>query len=179
MGGFKMLTMNEVEILVSNIKHGDKPSLLKLVEHYKPFIEKAVNKVISLNAFDKEDLMQVGYASLIKSLNKYKLGSYSFCSYAYRAITNEIKYTVRSNVKHNNISINKNINNNDKIQLLDLIKDDTNLEDILLTLEDKNNVRQALKILDKKELELIVFIFYSNHSLKDYSKENIYHIKLL
>lgn len=162
--------MSEVEALVLKAKHGDRCAILDLIDHYKPFIEKAIRKV-SLSSFDKDDLMQIGYVSLINSLNKYKEGSNSFCGYAYRAIVNSINYTVRSNVKHNNVSLNKPLGNSNNIGLVDLLEDQINLEDTLLAQETNKNIRHALKSLSKKELELIILLYYSKVSLKKYATQ--------
>ena len=122
-----MLSYKEIENLVGDSKKGNKLSTMELVKHFEPFIFNAV-KNVNISGFDTNDLIQVGYSALIVAINKYSVNSNTFCYNAYRAIKNAINYTIRSNVKHNNLSLNNTIDEEKTMTIIDNIQDETTLD---------------------------------------------------
>ena len=166
-----MLSYKEIETLVGDSKKGNKLSTMELVKHFEPFIFNAV-KNVNISGYDTNDLIQVGYSALIVAINRYKVNSNTFCSYAYRAIKNAINYTIRSNVKHNNLSLNNTIDEEETMSILDNIQDKANLEDTYLTKLTNNQLSKVLSNLTYEDKELIKEIYFNKTSVRKYAKKH-------
>ena len=166
-----MLSYKEIENLVGDSKNGNKLSTMELVKHFEPFIFNAV-KNVNINGFDTNDLIQVGYSALIVAINKYNVNSNTFCSYAYRAIKNAINYTIRSNVKHNNLSLNNTIDEEKTMTIIDNIQDETTLEDTYLTKLTNNQLSKVLSNLSYEDKELIKEIYFNKTSVRKYAENH-------
>lgn len=93
------MNINEVEACVARAKSGNKEDFLKLFDNFKPFIFKTANQYAIRN-HDSNDLLQVGYISLINAVRKYRAGSHTFTAYAFNTIKNEFRLTLRRNAKY-------------------------------------------------------------------------------
>lgn len=166
-----MLSYKEIEDLVGDSKKGNKLSTMELVKHFEPFIFNAV-KNVNINGYDTNDLIQVGYSALIVAINKYSVNSNTFCSYAYRAIKNAINYTIRSNVKHNNLSLNNTIDEEKTMTIIDNIQDETTLEDTYLNKLTNKQLSKVLSNLNYEDKELIKEIYFNKTSVRKYAKKH-------
>ena len=166
-----MLSYKEIENLVGDSKKGNKLSTMELVKHFEPFIFNAV-KNVNISGYDTNDLIQVGYSALIVAINRYKVNSNTFCSYAYRAIKNAINYTIRSNVKNNNLSLNNTIDEEETMSIIDNIQDKANLEDTYLTKLTNKQLSKVLSNLTYEDKELIKEIYFNKTSVRKYAKKH-------
>ena len=166
-----MLSYKEIENLVGDSKKGNTISTMELVKHFEPFIFNAV-KNVNISGFDTNDLIQVGYSALIVAINKYNVNSNTFCSYAYRAIKNAINYTIRSNVKHNNLSLNNTIDEEETMSILDNIQDEANLEDTYFIKANNKELKKALSTLSCEDKELIKEIYFNKTSVRKYAEKH-------
>ena len=166
-----MLSYKEIENLVGDSKNGNKLSTMELIKHFEPFIFNAV-KNVNINGYDTNDLVQVGYSALIVAINKYNVNSNTFCSYAYRAIKNAINYTIRSNVKHNNLSLNNTIDEEETMSILDNIQDEFTLEDTYLSKLTNSQLSKVLSNLTYEDKELIKEIYFNKVSVRKYAEKH-------
>lgn len=174
------MNYNEIELNVIKAKNGNSESLTALLLQFKPYMFK-VAKSFNIKNFDEYDLVQIGYIALIKAVEKYKAGSNSFSSYVYTTIKNAIKYTARSNRKHQNtLSINASIDGNTTNEFLELLESDENLEVDFLENERIAEIKRLVSELEPDEFELIFFVYYNNFSLTDYAaKKGISYSKIV
>ena len=163
------MNYDEIENAVKLAKSGDSQSLTSLLMQFKPFIFKTA-KSFNIKNFDEYDLVQIGYISLIHAVDKYDLERHSFSSYVYSAIKNSMRYTARSNKKHQSIlSINASINNDCSYDFTEFLESNTHIEEDFLHQENINLLRKVLSELPEDEFELIFMVYYNNFSLKDYA----------
>lgn len=171
------MNYDEIENAVKCAKNGDSESLTSLLMQFKPFIFKTA-KSFNIKDFDEYDLVQIGYISLIHAVDIYNPEKHSFSSYAYSAIKNSMKYTARSNKKHQSIlSINASIDNDSSYDFTEFLKSNTHIEEDFLHQEKISELKKIISELPEDEFELIFLVYYNNFSLKDYAtkKQQPYH----
>lgn len=164
----------EIEACVISASKGNREDLMRIFEQYKLFIFKTAGQ-FSIKDFSYEDMVQIGYMTLIKVVDKYKTGSNTFSSYAYNAITNAMKQTARNNSKfQKQLSLNAlvDISGNFKKEFLDCVADQQDIEDELLKSERITDVRRAISKLKADEIELISHIYYQDSTLKAYAENS-------
>lgn len=116
------------------------------------------------NAFEYEDLRQICYLGLIKAVKTYEEGYHTaFTTYAYKVIQNEIYMNLRKwKKKENDVSIYTRTSerDGDETYLIDVFKDDTDIEDEIIDKDYKKLLKKAintkLKGLEKDVLNLKV-----------------------
>jgi RNA polymerase sigma factor (sigma-70 family) len=174
------MNYSEIESNVIKAKNGDSECLTALLLQFKPYVFK-VAKSFNIKNFDEYDLVQIGYIALIKAVEKYKSGSNSFSSYVYTTIKNAMKYTARSNQKHQNtLSINASIDGNTTKEFLELLQSDENLEAQFMEHERISEIQRLISELKPDEFELIFFVYYNNFSLTDYAaKKDVSYSKIV
>jgi RNA polymerase sigma factor (sigma-70 family) len=174
------MNYSEIESNVIKAKGGDSDCLTALLLQFKPYVFK-VAKSFNIKSFDEYDLVQIGYIALIKAVEKYNVGSNSFSSYVYTTIKNAMKYTARSNRKHQNtLSINASIDSNTTNEFLELLQSDENLEVDFLEHERISEIKRVVSELEPDEFELIFFVYYNNFSLTDYAaKKGVSYSKIV
>ena len=168
------MTYTEIEASIIGAKSGNRQDMMKILEQYRPFIYKEAQqyKIIS---YDLNDLVQICYMALIKSITNYRTGSHTFSTYAYITIKNALRYTARQNRKHqNNYSINSLVNSfdNTRIAYVDCIEADEKVDDKILESERAVEINKALSNLPSDEADLVKTVFYKKNSLKSYAQEN-------
>lgn len=117
-----------------------------------------------------EDIKQVALMGLWKAVLNYK-GKYTFCTFAYKVISNEINYYLRKNKKQSlDISMNSYINRNQTIEetlqdnkdYIEELENEIEINEIRKIKEQEvakmpNHYQQAYKLLEKgvtqKEIE--------------------------
>ena len=168
------MTYTEIEASIIGAKSGNRQDMMKILEQYRPFIYKEAQqyKIIS---YDLNDLVQICYMALIKSITNYRTGSNTFSTYAYITIKNALRYTARQNRKHQyNYSINSLVNSfdNTRIEYVDCIEADEKVDDRILESERAVEINKALSNLPSDEADLVKTVFYKKNSLKSYAQEN-------
>ncbi|MFA9399325.1 MAG: sigma-70 family RNA polymerase sigma factor [Clostridiaceae bacterium] len=166
------MNQQKIESCVIKAKRGDNESLLIIFETFKPFIFK-IAKSYNINSYDTYDLVQSGYVALINAVDKYKIGSHTFSPYAFVSIKNSMRYLARTNMNRNSeISLNQKINlDNSNDEFIDTLMAITDVEDDFIKLENSKNLRKAVSKLPPDELELILFVYYNDVSLKTYAEK--------
>jgi RNA polymerase sigma factor (sigma-70 family) len=140
------MTYNEIEACVSRAKNGSQEDLLKISQQYKYFIIKTA-KDFNIRNHDVYDLLQIGYITLIKAVNMYKIGYHCFSNYAYTSVKNAFRYTARQNSKFSDeISLYATADFDDSpdAEYMDFIAADEDLEETVINCEDIEEVREAI-----------------------------------
>ncbi|MEG0772527.1 sigma-70 family RNA polymerase sigma factor [Clostridium sp.] len=157
--------------LVIRAKSGDKVALEELMNKFKFYIIKCSNNVY-INGYEKDDLIQIGYISLINAVKNYELTKGNFTSYVNAAIQYNFNYLIRGKAKENYVqSLNTIISEN--VELGDIIGSEESFEEKLMK---KDTLKLVLKCVDKlpKDLKDIINYCYINNkgSFAKYSIEN-------
>lgn len=157
--------------LVIRAKNGDKVALEELMNKFKFYIIKCSNNVY-INGYEKDDLIQIGYISLINAVKNYELTKGNFTSYVNAAIQYNFNYLIRGKAKENYVqSLNTIISEN--VELGDFIGSEESFEEELMK---KDALKLVLKCVDKlpKDLKDIINYCYINNkgSFTKYSIEN-------
>jgi len=167
------MNYQEIESSVIRAKAGNSEDLLKLIEQFKPFVFKTA-KEYNIKGLDLYDLSQIGYITLINAVEKYKIGSHTFSSYAYNAISNAFRYAARSNKKlTEEYSLNTPVQNNelDGAEYIDCIDSLVNIEEDIINHENNKRLRKAVAALPENELEFVIMIYYSSVTIKTYAEK--------
>lgn len=163
------LPKEEEQELINRLKNGDESAKEELIKHNMRLVVHVVKKYN--NYPDTDELISVGSIGLIKAVNTFVKGKGTqLATYAAKCIENEILMTLRAGKKHKNnrslyepVSFDKDGN---EIMLIDLISTD---EDSVINAVEKDIVAQKLmeillKVLDERELEIIIMRYGLNNS---------------
>ncbi len=170
------LTDEEEKKYIDLMFKGDKNARSILIEHNLRLVAHIVKKFDS-KLTDTDDLISIGTIGLIKGIDTYKKNDkVKITTYAARCIQNEILMFYRSNKKNQfTISLNDSIGydkEGNDINLEDLIED--RKEDILDTIEIQENInllKEYLRILNKREKEIIIKRYGLNNEKELTQKE--------
>ncbi|WP_097028587.1 sigma-70 family RNA polymerase sigma factor [Clostridium peptidivorans] len=147
---------------------GDKKSLEDLFIYFKPYIVKQAH-CIYIRGYEIEDLIQIGYVSLMKAINMYKPINKNFNYYALASIKRNFYYLIRQQSRHNG-EYSMEFETGEGLTLGDSIEDNFNLEEDYLKKETHQKLKESFKLLNKEEKELISWIYLQNKSLKEYAE---------
>ena len=170
------LSKDDEEKYVDLMLQGDKNARSKLIEHNLRLVAHIVKKFDTKDNLT-DDLISIGTIGLIKGIDTYKKNpKVKITTYAARCIQNEILMFFRSNKKNlNTVSLNDSIGydkEGNEINLIDILEDKN--DDILETVEIKENInllQKYLKILSKREKEIIVKRYGLNNERELTQKE--------
>ena len=170
------LSANEEEECIKRMSNGDKKARDKLILHNLRLVAHIVKKFES-NANDVDDLIGIGTVGLIKGIDTYSSNkNVKLTTYIAKCAENEILMHFRGDKKNNkNISIYDGISfdkEGNEITILDILKtpDPDFLDDIFL----KDNIfllKQYLKVLTPRELEIITYRYGLNNTEEKTQKE--------
>lgn len=143
-----------------------------LIEHNLRLVAHIVKKFENYKD-EKDDLISIGAFGLIKAIDSYNFNTNTKLStYASRCIENEILMYIRNTKKHKEVtslysSIGEDKDGNE-IKLYDIIEDNApTITSTLIAEEQKIKLREALKILDERELDIISRRFgFNNHQVE-------------
>ncbi|WP_125153608.1 sigma-70 family RNA polymerase sigma factor [Clostridium rectalis] len=157
----------DIEKLVIKAKEGNKKSLELLLLKLKPLVLKEAQKVFIKN-YSMEDLIQIGYVSILKSINKYNPAKKRFLGYASAAIKNNYNYLIRekSNM-HFEESLYKETFQG--LTLMNLLHSSENIQEDYIKKELLTTLYKSIDKLSKEEKEIIIWIYFHEKSLKSYS----------
>lgn len=158
-----------IETTVKKAKSKDKEALNELIRQFTPFILKMVANIY-IKGYEREDLIQMGYLTIIKAVESYKFSSSSsFIPYVTNAIRNNYFYQIRKVSKGNyDSSFEKLVEEGEHFSNIN--KEDT-IEEILLKKEQREKLKEIIKSLSPEEKELLTFSYGGGHgALKEYSK---------
>ena len=126
---------------------------------------------------EKDDLISIGAFGLIKAIDSYNFNTNTKLStYASRCIENEILMYIRNTKKHKEVtslysSIGEDKDGNE-IRLYDIIEDkNPSITSTIIAEEQKAKLKNALKVLDERELDIISRRFGFNNKPIETQKE--------
>lgn len=161
-----------IQKTVKRAKENDEDAVESLLKNFYPFILKQASKVY-LSGYSMEDLIQIGYLSILKSIYKYDLDkNTNFVSYVTNAIRNNYYYLIRKQARNNEIiSLNEEAPKSTN-EIIELLEADVDVEEDILKLDEIYRLKQALNKISKEDREFILYVFSKNRgALKEYSKE--------
>ena len=92
--------------LIKKAQSGDDNAFSLIIKQYSPLISSIVRKYF-LAGFEVEDLMQIGYISLIKAIKDYNTSSdANFSTYLYMSVQGDIKNEVAKSYNNKNMALN-------------------------------------------------------------------------
>jgi len=156
--------------LVIKAQKGDNAAAEEILKSFKPYILKLCRKIY-INGYEMEDLIQIGYITLMKVIKNYDLSKVNkFIPYATCAIKNNYYYEIRQRSRYNS-ETSLNIELGEDIQFIDNIVSEENIEATLILKENIQELNSALLKLSLKDREIISYVFLKNGKLVDYAKE--------
>ena len=171
------LSQEESDKLFKMARQGDKEARNELILHNVKLVMYEVKKRFCFAAFDVEDLVSVGNIGLIKAVETFdREKGFNFSSYATRCIDNEIlMYLNKSKSEKVDTSLDKPVvggHNDDEMDIMDTIKDNTDIVNEWLAKERLQIIREAVEKLPEQGREIIklYFGFYNN---KTYTQNEI------
>lgn len=168
MNEFSKENYMNLEKLALKAQGGDKKSLEDLIIYFKPYIVKQA-LCTYVKGYDVEDLIQIGYISLIKAINMYKPLNKNFDYYALASIKRNFYYLIRKESRHNG-EYSMDYETGEGLTLQEAIEDDFNLEEEYLKKETYRNLRKCLKLLNEEEQSIIKWVYFDRRSLKSYAE---------
>ncbi|WP_297429880.1 sigma-70 family RNA polymerase sigma factor [Clostridium sp.] len=161
------MDFNYIETLVTKCKNNNEEAKEKLAAEFRPFIYN-ISKRTFIDGYNQHDVIQECYQSLFKSASMYNLEKHRFVAYATNAIKNNINDLIKK------IKTRSSTEGNDALSLHDNVENDfpafeVSAETSLCEMCDYEDLRQALKNLNKDEKELIDFVFFRNCTVLDYA----------
>ncbi len=171
------LSQEESDKLFKMARQGDKEARNKLILHNVKLVMYEVKKRFCFAGFDVEDLVSVGNIGLIKAVESFdREKGFNFSSYATRCIDNEIlMYLNKSRSEKVDTSLDKPViggHDDDEMDIMDTIKDNTDIVNEWLAKERFQIIREAVEKLPEQGREIIklYFGFYNN---KTYTQNEI------
>lgn len=160
-GAFPPPLSSKEEAKLLNLKEqGDTKAKNKLIEHNLRLVAHVVKKYYTANC-EQDDLISIGTIGLIKAVNTFKPDkNIRLATYAARCIENEILMHFRNMKKTSqDVYISDPIDtdkNGNTLTLIDIIADESNIEDEIDTKLKVEKLRQVFEqTLDKREMQII------------------------
>lgn len=158
----------DIEVLVKMAKEGNENCKGEILTRFKGYIVNRA-KSIYIKNYDMEDLLQIGYISIIKAIEKYDLNKCNFVSYVTLAINNNLNYEIRKNSK-NRFDSSLNNEKYGETEEIDLIQGEENIEENIMKKEERDFVQKAIMCLNEEEKELVYSIYFENMKIKKYGE---------
>ena len=155
------LSEEEETKYILEMQKGSKEARDKLIEHNLRLVAHIVKKFETKN-ISQDDLISIGTIGLIKGIDSYNDSKKTkITTYAARCIENEILMYFRSTKKNqNDVSLNDSIGydkDGNEINLMDVLKDNTpDYVDVINTNDNINFLKEYLKVLNKREMDIII-----------------------
>lgn len=172
----EILTDDEEKHFLELWKNKDFSARNTLIEHNLRLVAHIVKKYENSN-IDKDDLLSIGTFGLIKAVDTFNFKQgVRLATYAGRCIENEILMHLRSNKKYKDTSslyapIGEDKEGNE-IKLCDIIEDPSpSITDSIIMEERNKNLKEALSILNDRELDIISRRFGLNDHFIETQKE--------
>lgn len=164
--------MRDITLIIL-AKNNDKNSKQILIEKYLPLVKKQIKRYTFIDNYEYDDLIQYGILSILKAINTFDIEKKTpFTSYVKLAIINNFAYLCRKNNIERYAS-SLNIETEDGLEIIDLIKDNKSTEDIFINNYNDERICNARKFLSDDEGQLFDFLMYSDVRcpLKRYSEK--------
>lgn len=157
----KINLKTEKDIDLVKLALSDQENFVYLIEKYEKPLFRYIRRISSFSSEDIEDLLQEVFIKVYKNLNGFDK-SLKFSSWIYRIAHNEVISYYRK-VKVRPAAFEGELND----EILDNIKSDFSLEDILEKKFTKELVKQLLSQMDIKYREVLVLRYLEE---KDYGE---------
>lgn len=167
----KKNSWEKIEELVREAKLGNKQSMEELMKAFENYIYKSAMSIY-VSGYEQEDLMQLGYITVMKAVEKYNIEKTNFVNYVTLAITNNYRALIRGKVKDKGVaSLDADLG--DGFNLGDMLKDESvNVEEDYMKSELKEAVWEAIKGLPFKLQEIITYVYIEEKgTFKEYALE--------
>lgn len=167
----KKNTWQEIETLVREAKLGDKVAMEKLMKCFENYIYKSALGIY-VAGYEHEDLMQIGYITVMNSVDKYDITKSNFINYVTLAITNNFRCVIRNKARENAYgSIDADLG--EGLRLRDILADESiNIEEDYIKEKLESYLREAVEGLPFKLQEIIKYVYFEEKGrLKDYARE--------
>lgn len=167
----KKNSWEKIEELVRMAKSGDKQSMESLMKAFENYIYKSAMNIY-VSGYEQEDLMQLGYMTIMKAVEKYDIERTNFVNYVTLAITNNFKCLIRNKAKENAVG-SVDIDLGDGFTLGDILKDEkVNIEEDYTNSELKKSIEEAIDGLPFKLREIIKYVYLEERgTFKEYAIE--------
>ena len=156
----EQLSKKEEEILIKEMKNGNKEARNKLIEHNLRLVAHIVKKFETTN-HDVDDLIGIGTIGLIKGIDTYSEDKkVKLTTYAAKCAENEILMYFRADKKNSkNVSLYEEISydkEGNKITILDILKtDEIDYAEEIYKNDNIKLLNKYMNILTKREKEII------------------------
>ncbi|WP_186431553.1 sigma-70 family RNA polymerase sigma factor [Clostridium sp. BSD9I1] len=167
MNDFKKENSMHLEELALKAQSGDKKSLEDLIKYFKPYIVKQA-RCTYVKGHEIQDLVQMGYVSLIKAIKMYKPSNKNFNYYALASIKRNFYYLIRQESRHNG-EYSMEFETGEGLTLQDGLEGNSDLEEEYLKKETYKRLRQGIEKLSKEEKEMIKWVYIDRKRLKEYA----------
>lgn len=171
------LSVDEEQECILKMNDGDMEARNKLIEHNLRLVAHIVKKYENENV-SADDLISIGTIGLIKGIDSYNPNkNIKITTYIAKCSENEILMYFRANKKFNaDISLNDNVGldkDGNEISLIDVLQSgDEDIADKILKNLDKELLHNYLKILGKREREIIIKR-YGLYNSDEYTQKEI------
>ncbi len=166
----KKNTWQEIEVLVREAKAGDKLALEKLMKNFEFYIYKSALSIY-VAGYDHDDLMQIGYMTVMKAVDKYDITKSNFIKYVTFAISNNFRCLIRDRAKENAYT-SLDVELVEGFTLGNIIADEEiNIERDYIKEELGIEMREAVEGLPFKLQEVIKYVYIEEYgTLKEFSR---------
>lgn len=167
--------VNDYEILYMISENND-VDYEYLIKKYEPLVNKYATKYLFLAkrcGLEKEDLKQIGYLSIYKAINYYKiLNSNSLYTYLNKSIENNILKEIKSNSTYKKLALNLSFSYDSKVPntnlyYYEILKDDKDYQQECLL--NFNNKIISFKNTLEYELSCVFELLYNGYSIRETS----------
>lgn len=171
------LSVDEEQECILKMNDGDMEARNKLIEHNLRLVAHIVKKYENENV-SADDLISIGTIGLIKGIDSYNPNkNIKITTYIAKCSENEILMYFRANKKFNaDISLNDNVGldkDGNEISLIDVLQSgDEDIADKILKNLDQELLHNYLKILGKREREIIIKR-YGLYNSDEYTQKEI------
>lgn len=156
-----------IEDLVIKCKNNDIKSKERLAEQFKPLILN-LSKKCYIHGYTIYDLQNECYSSLFYCVRKYNIETHRFVSYATAAIKNNLYALIKKNKSRSIIEGSEALTFSENIEDKMLI-DPLDIEELICNKDNADAIRHAVENLDEEDKELIEYVFFKGHTVKEYS----------
>lgn len=148
------------EIIV-RAKAGDKAAKEEILMMFKPLVISCANNVY-ICGYEKSDLIQIGYISILKAIDSFDISSDSFAAYVNNSVRNNFYYLIRGKAK-----LNQNSELNEEILSCEAL---VNTEDSAMSDIEADELMAALEKLSHDDRLLIDYLFFKGYKLRECAK---------
>ncbi|MEG2936086.1 MAG: sigma-70 family RNA polymerase sigma factor [Clostridium sp.] len=167
----KKYSWEKVEQLVRQAQGGDKEAMEELMKAFKNYIYKSAMHIY-VSGYDQDDLMQLGYMTVMKAAQQYDVERSNFVNYVTLAITNNFRALIRNRAKDNAVgSLDADLGEGFSIGNI-LLDEGVNIEEDYVNEELGKMLEEAIEGLPFKLQEIIKYVYIDEKgNFKEYAKE--------